>query len=243
MTAETPTPAPAEGRQFPTTLWTHIRMARDGDSRHLEDLLVRYRTPICQFIRRKGIEPGLAEDLTQEVLLRMSKREFLARTDPSLGRFRSLLVAVTRHVISEQFRRDRAERRGGGARTLRAADIGRDSTATPFEAIKGRDDPAFDQLWVKELVEDALRRLEEDSKKRGLPLAQAFRLKYLEGLSQEDVAERLKITLFNAKNHIYYGKLKFKDLLLAAIREYCASPEEFEEELRKLSPYLKADDA
>lgn len=242
MTAEKPTPTPAEAKVFPTTLWTHVRKARDGDARQLQDLLVRYRGPIVAFIRRKGVEPHVAEDLGQEVLFRMSRREFLARIDPGLGRFRSLLVAVTRHVISEEFRRERAQRRGGGARILRAAELGSDSSAMAFDSLKARDDSDFDRIWVKELVEDALRRLEDDSKRRGLPLADAFRFKYLEGLSQEEVAERLKTTLFNAKNHVYYGKLRFKELLLASIKEYCATPEEFEDELRRLSPYLKSDE-
>jgi len=68
--------------------------------------------------------------------------------------------------------------------------------------------------------------------------AEAFKLKYLEGLSQEEVAARLNCPLFSAKNHIYYGKLRFKELLLAAIKDYCATAEEYEDELRRLAPYL-----
>ncbi len=215
---------------FPTTVWTHVRSAKDGDSSELSHILVRYRAPIVGFLRRKGVREDLAEDLAQEVLIRVSKRDFLHKIDPALGKFRTLLLSVTRHVLSEELKRERALRRGGAARRIDGAGV--------IDQLRGKEDAVFDQLWVRELVEHALRGLDEDAKKRGLPLADAFRLKYLEGLSQEEVAARLNCTIFNAKNHVYYGKVKFKELLLAAIKDYCATPEEYEDELRRLAPYL-----
>jgi RNA polymerase sigma factor (sigma-70 family) len=215
---------------FPTTVWTHVKSAKDGDSSQLSHILVRYRAPIVGFLRRKGVREDLAEDLAQEVLIRVSKRDFLRKIDPALGKFRTLLLSVTRHVLSEELKRERAQRRGGDVKRVEGSDV--------IDQLKGREDVVFDQLWVRELVEFALRGLDEDSKKRGLPLADAFRFKYLEGLSQEEVAERLGCGIFNAKNHIYYGKLRFKELLLTAIKDYCATPEEYEDELRRLSPYL-----
>jgi RNA polymerase sigma factor (sigma-70 family) len=215
---------------FPTTVWTLVRSAKDGDSSQLTKILVRYRAPIVGFLRRKGLREDLAEDLAQEVLLRVSRREFLQKIDPSLGKFRSLLLSVTRHVLSEELKRERAQRRGGDARRIEGDGL--------LDQLGGKEDAVFDELWVRELVEGALRGLDEDSKKRGLPLADAFRFKYLEGLSQEEVAARLDCPLSSAKNHIYYGKLKFKELLLAAIKDYCATPQEYDDELRRLSPYL-----
>lgn len=215
---------------FPTTVWTHVKSAKDGDSSQLSHILVRYRMPIVGFLRRKGVREDLAEDLAQEVLIRVSKRDFLRKIDPSLGKFRTLLLSVTRHVLSEELKRERAQRRGGDAKRVDGSGL--------IDQLKGKEDAVFDQLWVRELVEYAIRGLDEDSKKRDLPLSDAFRLKYLEGMSQEEVAERLKCTVFNAKNHIYYGKLKFKELLLAAIKDYCATAEEYDDELRRLAPYL-----
>jgi RNA polymerase sigma factor (sigma-70 family) len=215
---------------FPTTVWTHVKSAKDGDSSQLSHILIRYRAPIVGFLRRKGVQEHLAEDLAQEVLIRVSRREFLRKIDPGLGKFRTLLLSVTRHVLSEELKRERAQRRGGDAKRIEGSGI--------IDQLKGKEDAVFDQLWVRELVEGALRGLDEDSKKRELPLADAFRLKYLEGLSQEEVAARLNCPLFSAKNHIYYGKLRFKELLLAAIKDYCATSEEYEDELRRLAPYL-----
>jgi DNA-directed RNA polymerase specialized sigma24 family protein len=114
-----------------------------------------------------------------------------------------------------------------------------DSTVALYRRGQLREDPVFDQLWVKDLVDAALRELERHSKESALPLAEAFRLKYREGLTQEEVAEKLRCTVFNAKNWVYYGKLKFKEIVLTSIRDTCATAEEYEAELRRLAPYLK----
>ncbi len=229
-------------RRFPTTIWEDIRSARKGSSRELDLLLSRYRTPIVGFLRWKNVNVEEAEDLAQEVLLRVSQPEFLEKIDPAKGRFRSLLLAVTRNVLSEGQRRDHAERRGGGARVVHESDLAEGATPL-FEKTAASEDSMFDQLWVAELVSHALRELEEDAAARGSSEAAAFRLKYLEDLTQEEVAARLGCSVFNAKNHIYYGKLKFKQRLLAAIKAYCATPEEFELEVRRLAPYWKGEDA
>ena len=228
-------------KEFPTTFWGRIHSARSGDDRALDQVLGRYRGPIAAFLRRRGLREDVAEDLCQEVLLRVSRESFLEKVDPARGRFRSLLLAVTRHVLSEHYRKERALRRGGEVR-VRSENEMSATTLDLFRNASVREDPAFDRLWVADIVEEALGSLEDDSRRRGLPFAEAFRLKFEQGLSQEEVARRLGCTVFNAKNYVYYGKIRFKQLVLAAIRGYCSTSEEYEEEVRRLSPYLKAQD-
>lgn len=232
----------ASDRRFPTTIWEDISSARKGSSRELDLLLSRYRTPIVGFLRWKNVGAEEAEDLAQEVLIRLSQPAFLEKVDPAKGKFRSLLLAITRNVLSERLRHDHAARRGGGAQVVHESDLA--EGATPLmEQIAGNEDTVFDQLWVGELVSRALRELEEDDAARGSSGAAAFRLKYLEDLTQEEVAARLGCTVFNAKNYIHSGKLKFKQRLLASIRAYCSTPEEFELEVRRLAPYWKGDES
>ncbi|HLY08321.1 MAG TPA: sigma-70 family RNA polymerase sigma factor [Planctomycetota bacterium] len=231
----------ASDRRFPTTIWEDISSARKGSSRDLESLLARYRMPIVGFLRWKNIRAEEAEDLAQEVLIRLSQPGFLEKVDPTKGKFRSLLLAVTRNVLSERLRHDQAARRGGGAQVVHESDLA--DGATPLlERVAASEDSMFDQLWVSELVSRALRELEEAEAARGASGAAAFRLKYLEDLTQEEVAARLGCTVSNAKNYIHSGKLKFKQRLLASIKAYCSTPEEFELEVRRLAPYWKGQD-
>jgi len=222
---------------FPTTIWIQIREAQKGDRAGMNDLLARYRGALLGYLRRKGLRPDHAEDMAQEVLLRVAQPGFLKKADSAKGRFRTLLLAVTRRVLSEHRRWEHAGKRGGHAAIMNTREMSLTETNV-FDRVSA-DDPEFDQLWVAEIVERALADLKEDSNKRGLPLAEAFRLKYLENLSQEEVARKLGCDLSNTKNHIHYGKLKFKQLVLKAIRAYCSSNEEFDEELKLLAPYLK----
>jgi RNA polymerase sigma-70 factor (ECF subfamily) len=46
---------------------------RDGDAASFEALLRRYRLPMVRYFRRMVRDPGLAEDLAQEVFLRVYK--------------------------------------------------------------------------------------------------------------------------------------------------------------------------
>jgi RNA polymerase sigma factor (sigma-70 family) len=225
----------ADDRSFPTTIWDDIACARGGADRELDLLLSRYRGPVVAFLRWKGIDADDAEDLAQEVLLRISRPNFLEKVDRAKGRFRSLLLAVTSNVLSEARRHDGAERRGGDVKILADAGLA--------QAVAPEDDPVFDRLWVAELVARALRELEDDARLRGSPIAAAFRFKYLDGLTQEEVAVRLGCTVSNAKNHIHSGKLKFQERILAAVKAYCATPEEFDAEARRLSPFWKKGEA
>lgn len=214
---------------FPTTIWDDIRSARDGGGAGLDALLGRYRGPILGFLKWKGCADSESEDIAQEVLLRVSRREFLDRIDPARGRFRSLLLAVTRNVLSEARRRPQP---------LRQSEMS-DSTTALDERTPADEGEIFDRLWVRELVARAMKGLAEHSASRGIPYDRAFELKYVDDLSQEEVARRLGCPLSDAKNRIYYGKLKFKELLLQAVRAYCADEAEFESELARLGPFMK----
>lgn len=216
---------------FPTTIWEDIFSARNGSRSDVNLVLDRYRGPLLTFLQWKGYRPEEAEDLCQEVLLRMSRPEFLDRVDASRGKFRVLLRVVTRHVMSEEARRRRARKREAPGRRI------------PLEELDGaaarREDPDFDRIWVGGILEEALRDLYADSVGRGTRHAEAFRLHFVEGRTQEEVAGRLKCTPANAKNFIHYAKMKFKQLVLAGVRATCSTAEDFEEELERLSPWLK----
>jgi RNA polymerase sigma factor (sigma-70 family) len=216
---------------FPTTIWEDIWAAQRGDRGDLNSILLKYRTPILSFLGWKGFSVHEAEDLVQEVLMRVARPEFLEKIDASKGKFRVLLQTVTRHVISEEIRRRKTAKREGGGKALRIHEV------SPQAARK--EEGVFDRMWIRQILDHALKGLYADSMVRKARHAEAFRLHFIEGKSQEEVARHLGCSLANAKNHIHYARLKYKQLVLQAIRATCSSAEEFEEEVERLSPYLK----
>jgi RNA polymerase sigma-70 factor (ECF subfamily) len=110
--------------EFQSTLWTVIRGADRGEEASLREFTMKYRGPIVAYIARRGFLND-AEDLAQEVFLRLLQDRVLSKADPSRGRFRNLLLAVTRHVMANF--RDRESRRSEGA--ARSAPSARSTSA------------------------------------------------------------------------------------------------------------------
>src|SRR5262245_49640276 len=101
---------------FPTTVWTVIRKAGANDRQAMEGFARDYRLPVLRYIERRGFSRNDAEDLCQEVFLRILSSQVLARVDRELGRFRSLVLAVTKHVLQRA-------RRGSSREPRREPDL------------------------------------------------------------------------------------------------------------------------
>jgi hypothetical protein len=129
--------------EFQSTLWTVIRGAGKGDEAALRDFVLKYRPPVLAYLARRGFRAE-AEDLAQEVFLRIFRDRVLDKADPARGRFRSLLLSVTRHVLSHHVERELAKKR----------------QAPPAAPEPAADtDETFDRAWVAHLIEIALARL------------------------------------------------------------------------------------
>ena len=128
---------------FPTTIWTTIRQAGEEEPAALDDFARRYRAPVLSFVRSRGFRGADAEDVCQDVFVRVLAGKVLAKADRSRGRFRSLLLSVTNHVIQDRLRR-RRELTGDGLEPV---------------------DHDFDQAWAWHLTARALARLRD----QGLP--------------------------------------------------------------------------
>lgn len=127
---------------FPTTIWTTIRAAGANDPAALERFAREYQGPVLRFVRKKGIPAGDAEDVCQDVFVRLLSGGVLRKADAERGRFRSLLLTVAWHAIQDRWRRRR------------------DVPVAPADGLDlVSGDPDFDREWVLELTERALGRL------------------------------------------------------------------------------------
>ncbi len=129
---------------FPTTIWTTIHRAGEQDSVALEHVAERYCQPVLEFVRRRGFQGSDAEDICQDVFVRVLQGGVLAKADRDRGRFRSLLLSVTTHVILDRFRKRR--------------DVPVEDLEPP--ARHKTDD--FDHAWALHLTDRAIQRLREE---------------------------------------------------------------------------------
>ena len=209
--------------EFQSTLWTVIRGADRSEETALREFALKYRGPIVGYIARRGFAND-AEDLAQEVFLRLLQDRVLSKADPSQGRFRSLLLAVTRHVLGKHRERESAQKRGGGqVRSLGDQDVSRDEP-----------DEHFDREWVSHLVEVALARLAREHP----DYHQALQRSALDGIPCAQIATSLGKTEGDIHNWIHRGKKMLVDYLKDQVQEYSLSRQDYDEELKYLSKFF-----
>ncbi|MBI2932246.1 MAG: RNA polymerase sigma factor [Planctomycetes bacterium] len=215
--------------EFPTTLWTTIRNAGRQDPPAANRVVQRYRPAVVGFLRQHGFSEADSEDLAQDVLLRLFGEDILARAEQARGRFRTLLIAVTKQVMYDEWRRRSARKRGGGAKRV-------DLEQAPEPEIRMTDpveDEQFDRGWATNLMSLALDRLREECEGTGRAYHQALRM-HLEGASYAQIAGVLATSLTNVSTWIRRAKLRVRHYVDDEVRTYCSSPEEY----RHDAPYV-----
>jgi RNA polymerase sigma-70 factor (ECF subfamily) len=146
----------------------------------------RYQDVILGWCRRRQLSAEDAEDLTQEVLLKLFEALSRGAYDPAKGRFRSLLKAVVNNAISDCWRRQqrRPEPIGVGGTSFleRLGDLaGPESAAELSGAIERVRDRLKETTW------------------------QAFAQTMIEGRPAAEVAAALGLTVgtvFKAKDRV-----------------------------------------
>jgi RNA polymerase sigma factor (sigma-70 family) len=159
-----------------------------------EAFVARYGPRIRGWCRQRGLQPADAEDVVQNVLLRLARALKTFTYDPSRS-FRGWLRQVTQHALSDFFA-DRKRLLGAGS--------GDDKVLTVLETVQARDDllSYLEQDFAREVVARACSVVRD----RVEPWTwEAFRLVACEGRPGEEVATRLGMSItavFKAKSRI-----------------------------------------
>jgi RNA polymerase sigma-70 factor, ECF subfamily len=169
-----------------------LRKAQRGDERAFSLILRAYETPVFNYVLRLVGDRALAEDLTQEVFLRVYQGlpRFSLRS-----KFTTWLFQVTKNRVLDELRA--SERR---PRAVVALD-----DVAPLEVL----DAPFERLEAIDAVWRAVENLNVD-------LKMALLLRDVVGLSYTEIADSLEITLATVKWRIYKAR---EDVQLALARE------------------------
>ena len=210
--------------RFCTTLWSQLHAAADGRPTAFDALSLRYRPALLGFLRGRGLTTEEAEDLVQEVFLRLLGRDLLRKADAERGRFRSYLLGITLNLLSEQRRKAQAEKRGG------------DRERVPLEGIPDSAAEAdFAALWLQELVRLSLEQVHE-----AYPAQHELLVLAAEGLTPAEIAERTGRSPGAVRVALHKARKRLAEALRGEVARYCSSEEEFAEEMRTFEPYLGA---
>jgi RNA polymerase sigma-70 factor, ECF subfamily len=169
-----------------------LRKAQRGDERAFTIIVRTYETPVYNYVLRLVNDRVLAEDLTQEVFLRVFQGlpKFSLRS-----KFTTWLFQVTKNRVLDELRA--SERRP--RLTVALDDI------PPLEVV----DAPVERAEAVDAVWRSVRELNVD-------LKMALLLRDVVGLSYTEIADSLEITLATVKWRIYKAR---EEVQLALARE------------------------
>jgi RNA polymerase sigma-70 factor (ECF subfamily) len=224
---------------FATTRWSMVLAAHgDGPGARaaLAQLCERYWFPVYAFVRRQGISPHDAQDLTQEFFGRLIEKEWLSAVERERGRFRSWLLASTRHFLANEWQRLRTQKRGGGAPVFSL-----DETDAEGRYLREPADPVdatqlFNRRWALTLLDDVLARLqaEMEAAGKGAHFA-AMKPAITSGrAAPAEIAAQLQMSDGAVRVAIHRLRERYRELLRAAVAETVDSAAEVDAELQCL---------
>lgn len=158
--------------KFPNTRWSIVQRARSEEpgveaSRALEDICTGYWLPIYAFIRRTGVRPAEAEELTQEFLMRMVQGEFLSNAERERGKLRSFLLACVKHFLSSHRRSANRLKRGGGQALISIDQAVAEHGYAAEPADDLTPDALFERRWAVSLMNQVMESLAQQMEKEG----------------------------------------------------------------------------
>jgi DNA-directed RNA polymerase specialized sigma24 family protein len=221
-----------------------IRSASDDVRRSAFDSLVSaYWKPVFKYVRLKWhASPDDAADLTQGFFLKAYEKDFFASFDPAKARFRTFLRTCLDGFVSNTRKAGGRLKRGGDVNfvPLDFAAADRELDQHAGNAIDDFD-AYFHREWLRSLFATAVDRLRDrcaaSGHQRRLAIFERYDLADDEGArpTYDDLARTLGIAKTDVTNELAAARREFRSLVLALLREQCASDEEFENERRALA--------
>lgn len=234
---------PRRPSAFPATQWSVVLQAGSESPARaqaaLASLCQLYWYPLYAFVRRLGHSHHEAEDGTQGFLAHLLKTAGLQRADPERGRFRTFLLTSLRHYLSNELRRDKAAKRGGGVAPL---SYQAESAEAHYLQQEGAGalapEVAFDRDWALGVIERTLRELRDEyGRSRREAVFNALAPLVWGHETRERVAEaaaQLQMTPPALTVALHRLRRRVGERLRANVAETVADPAEVDAELRYL---------
>ncbi|MGA3068824.1 MAG: sigma-70 family RNA polymerase sigma factor [Terracidiphilus sp.] len=192
------------------TDWSHVvRRCMDGDSGAWAELVRTHHRRVYGLCYRFSGNPADAEDLTQEVFLKVYSN--LARFDTVRGSLQVWITTLARNLLVDNFRRTRNLRSTGSldegwesAEELKPVDRLTASGPSPHESAAQKE--------LAKMVQNALARVSVD-------LREAVILRDLQDMDYKEIAQVLGIPEGTVKSRISRGRAELARLLERNKRE------------------------
>lgn len=237
------------GVAFRTTHWSLVLAAR-GQSPAAEEALEKlcrtYWRPIYGYVRRQGVAPEEAKDLTQGFFALLLERRDLDAVRKEKGRLRSYLLTSVKHFLANERNRAMAIKRGQGQRLIPLEDLGERERAgfEPTETLAA--DQIYERRWALSVLDQVLVRL-ADEYRAGGPASAGLFDQLQKSLTEDpdrpspaDTAREFGMTESAVRQASYRMRQRYRQLLREEIAHTVMLPGDIEDELRHLIAVLRA---
>jgi DNA-directed RNA polymerase specialized sigma24 family protein len=231
---------------FTTTHWSVVLEAQGPSPAAevaIEKLCRTYWRPIYGFLRRQGVRPEEAKDLTQGFFALLLERRDLNAVRQEKGRLRSYLLTSLKHFQANERDRARAIKRGEGQQLIPLEEL-RERERVGFEpADPLTADQIYEHRWALSLLDQVLSRLGEEYRAAGN--AQLFdRLQKSltddpDRPSTADTAREFGMTESALRQASYRMRQRYRQLLREEIANTVMAPGDIDDELRHLIAVLR----
>jgi RNA polymerase sigma factor (sigma-70 family) len=209
----------------------------------LEKLCRTYWRPIYSFVRREGVGPEEAEDLTQGFFALLLVRRDFDAIRREKGRLRSYLLTSLKHFLTSEQRRAKTAKRGKGQQPVPLDELSGAERRDMEPADHLTAERVYERRWALTLMEQVLGRLKDeycttgnaalfDSLKQLLPDEPG-------ALSRVEIAARLGMTENAVRQALHRFRHRYQALLREEISHTVAIASDIEDELRHLIAVLR----
>jgi RNA polymerase sigma-70 factor (ECF subfamily) len=172
-----------------------------GEERAFQELVERYQTRLLNFVYRTIGDREKAEDLVQEVFIRVYRH--LHRFDPS-KKFSTWIYTIASNLAKNELR-NRSRNPLVLFQTIKKNWQDEDRPLQ-FEDATSRPDDLYRKRHLRELVEESVAQLPEHHR-------QVFVLRELEGKSYEEIAEITATNLGTVKSRLNRARSSFAEII------------------------------
>jgi RNA polymerase sigma-70 factor (ECF subfamily) len=173
-----------------------------GEERAFQELVGRYQTRLLNFIYRTIGDREKAEDLVQEVFIRVYRH--IGRFDRS-KKFSTWIYTIASNLAKNELR-NRSRNPLVLFQALRKNTPQDDDRPLQFEDLHNRPDDLYRKRHLRELVEESVAKLPEHHR-------EVFVLRELEGKSYEEIAEITSTNLGTVKSRLNRARTSFAELI------------------------------
>ena len=187
-----------------------VRRCISGDAAAWEEIVQRYNRRIYNICYRFAGSADDAQDLTQEVFIKMYRT--LNSYDVDRGAFMTWVTTVTRNLLVDHFRKTKQDRMTDSLDTTSSDH----EDVMPFgEQIPDRGpapDSKVQSREAREVVHEALQKLSPE-------LREAVILRDLQDMDYREIAKVLKVPEGTVKSRINRGRAELARLLQRTYRQ------------------------